>query len=718
MRYVWAKSIVISAVSLISANAGAQHVLPADGASPLEEAIDGSGKDPTAADAAGDGQEFFYNDDYTIELSVDDIAEDAGLQDWLGVQVTVASRSEEAALAAPSTVTVFTRDEIRIHGITTLEELLNHVPGFQATRDNQRGNTVRTSIRGRGSAQGEYILVLVDGQRLNDVYSGGPSLINRHISLEHVHQVEIIRGPGSALYGSNALLGVINIVTTTDSKSIAARAGNADTREAAVNVFYDTRGDEDGGLTASLSASIFSDSGEQYDAITDRTGNTGATEDPRSGMDAYATISYGDVLLRLRHTERRLGGFLPAGYLQRQSSIEEVKQSSVHLVYARQLSPRVKVNAAGHYSTEQWSLMAAIPPGSSLVPGVENEQYWQAGAFHEWSTAGLQAGAELRLATNNRLHFNVTYDQNFIHTHEELFSYHLQTNEPVSEDGLPATQELLAYNGSTRRLIVGADLQDRQTIADVLDLSAGVRLDVYDDIGISLNPRLAAVYQSPISSIAKVIYGRAFRAPNFLELYDITPVTHGNDDLEAETIDTIEAAYTQKLGAASVTATYFYNSLDNKIELGPPAMTADNPFGAPTHRNLDERESSQGIEVEVAANPFAGFRLRGAYTRLIDNVDNNGTMPTQFATAMASLRIRGLSVATDVVVRGKTPALSNQDAYVLLGGRLAYAVFKQLRVTLSVRNALDTSYLTISDLMPEGLENRGRFIRVGIEAEY
>ena len=137
------------------------------------------------------------------------------LQDMenLSVPITVASRSEEELGKAPSMVTVFTRSEIQAMGVRTLEELLNYVPGYQVFSEIENGLQGFISARHSRSALSNTVLVLLDGVRLNNSHTGEATLLTRLISMDQVRQVEIIRGPGSALYGANAFLGVVNIVS-------------------------------------------------------------------------------------------------------------------------------------------------------------------------------------------------------------------------------------------------------------------------------------------------------------------------------------------------------------------------------------------------------------------------------------------------------------------------------------------------------------------------
>ena len=129
------------------------------------------------------------------EEDVTDV-ESFSLKDLLDTPITIASKSEERAVDAPSSVTVFTRKDIRDMGVTALGELLNYAPGFVVSREVEQGTASRISARGRSTTLSESVLVLMNGQRINDLYTGGVSVINRLMAVDHIKQVEIIRDPG------------------------------------------------------------------------------------------------------------------------------------------------------------------------------------------------------------------------------------------------------------------------------------------------------------------------------------------------------------------------------------------------------------------------------------------------------------------------------------------------------------------------------------------
>ena len=123
------------------------------------------------------------------------------LKDLMSIKVEVASRHKEQTRLAPSSVTIFQRHQILEMGVRSVEELLNFVPGFQTSRVTFLNQGYRVAARGLVTGQPSYsVLFLMDGQRMNSDMSGGAMFDNRFITTANVDRVEVIRGPGSAMY--------------------------------------------------------------------------------------------------------------------------------------------------------------------------------------------------------------------------------------------------------------------------------------------------------------------------------------------------------------------------------------------------------------------------------------------------------------------------------------------------------------------------------------
>jgi len=151
--------------------------------------------------------------------------QELSLADLLDARIEIATKKPQTSRETPGIVTVITRDEIVESGARDLLDVLALVPGFVAATDIQ--NTVGVGVRGQYSNEGK-LLLLVDGQPVNDLLYGSLELGNRY-PLEIIDHIEVIRGPGSAVYGGEAELAVINLVTrgaaSLDGVAVASSYG-------------------------------------------------------------------------------------------------------------------------------------------------------------------------------------------------------------------------------------------------------------------------------------------------------------------------------------------------------------------------------------------------------------------------------------------------------------------------------------------------------------
>ena len=137
---------------------------------------------------------------------------DLSIAELMQVRISLATKTEETVLTVPSTITVFDQADIQALGVKNAYDVMNFVPGFQMTRGDWVGAVPKEHARGVYLDNG-YILVMINGDRLNEISFGKASVYTPHIPTEIIERIEVIRGPGSALYGSNAFLGVLNIIT-------------------------------------------------------------------------------------------------------------------------------------------------------------------------------------------------------------------------------------------------------------------------------------------------------------------------------------------------------------------------------------------------------------------------------------------------------------------------------------------------------------------------
>ncbi|HHT9112376.1 MAG: TonB-dependent receptor plug domain-containing protein [Planctomycetes bacterium] len=164
---------------------------------------------------------------------------------WFGFddEVTIATRHETQISKAPSIVTVITDEEIKNLGYRTFVEILRTVPGFEILKTGALGDTIPAV---RGFASDNKVRVMLNGHLVNNPLRGGAFVNFDDFPVEGIKRIEIIRGPGSAMYGENAFLGVINIITKDakdiDGVKVSSGYGSFDTYDENI-IFGETHGD-------------------------------------------------------------------------------------------------------------------------------------------------------------------------------------------------------------------------------------------------------------------------------------------------------------------------------------------------------------------------------------------------------------------------------------------------------------------------------------------
>ncbi|MCP4149284.1 MAG: TonB-dependent receptor [bacterium] len=644
------------------------------------------------------------------DLKIEDVI-DMSLDDLLNIKVSVASKSEEKVEDAPSSVTVFTQEDIRQMGISDLEELLAFVPGFQVSRDIEQGTAFRISARGRSSALSESVLFLVDGQRINDLYTGGISILNRYMAVENIRQVEIIRGPGSALYGSNAFLGVVNIVTENKNGRVRINTGSGGYKNIAINVCREFS------QTLRISAFIkaFSDKGAHYDHVEDVYGEIGSTDDPVKGMDATVAVNYDNFTFRVRHMERNLENFLTFGSLSNGVNREQTRQTSLSLGYKKQVNKKLDLDIRLMYQEDNWESFAGlIPSGFELAPGFSLPEQMVGGPYLDSYYCAVDLDAVYRISSNNTLYIGGSYLTTGITEVVNQLSHHPITLEYMGE--ITCFTDETSFNEENTRHISGLYIQDKQTMGKRLSLTMGFRYDRYNDFGGTLNPRAAVIYAPPWGGKIKGMYGRAFRSPNFLELYDKNnPVDFGNRDLKPEKVETFELAYIQSFKNLYVVATYFRSRIEDIIILGAPVSHPDNPLGSPSFSNSGEITIT-GLEVEFKTTPFKNMIVAGTYSHYFEPEILPVSMDT--ASFIVNYKVSGVNININGVYRGENPLLPDQGAYFPINAALRLRLKKGLSLTGSVKNIFDEEYRTLSVLLPNGVRNRGRSVLVGLDFDF
>ena len=646
---------------------------------------------------------FFSRASYAQEEENIDQYFEMSLDELINIEISVASKTTEAYINSPSSVYVFTAVEIERMGVRSVEELLNYVPGYFTGLDIEQGKAYRIGARGRSTALSESVLFLVNGNRLNDLYTGGVSIINRLIPVENIKQIEVIRGPGSSLYGSNAFLGVVNIVTKESVNDIQLSYGSFHGVALAGNF---SKSYENIDINAFVKG--FSNDGYEFDDFTDLVGRTSDMTDPERGFDAMLGVNYKGLDLEMRHHEREFKGFYGLGGVGDFNNSEESFQTMLNLAYMLSVTEELTLNFKAGRRIETWKAKAVIFPAD--YDGWTEDFF--AGPFMKSSANNFNVDAAYLLSEKNELLTGFSYEQAGISK-----AVSLTTHDYVNFNyfGGIREYELPFNNTSDKRNVLGFFVQDKHAFNDHLKVTFGARLDNYSDFGTSINPRGAIIYSVPWKGIVKVMYGQAFRAPNYLELYDQNnPVDYGNTTLDAEEIKTIEVAYTQNFTIFSATATYFNNTIENLIFLNPeapPVQAENNPLLAPAFYNLPEEINTSGLELAVIYKSSDKFTFTGTYTELMGDF---AYMPERMLSDRANFKFSKLNLNFNGIYHGEIKEVAGQSGYMAFNTRLNL-MLDDLTLFGSVNNLTDEVYRTPTTLSDAGVVNRGRLLTFGLK---
>ncbi len=519
------------------------------------------------------------------------------LQELMNLSVYGASKFEQKLLEAPAAVTIINKNEIKKYGYRTLADILRSVRGFFVTNDR---NYNYLGIRGF-NRPGDYstrILLLIDGHRLNDpVYDQAPLGTDFPLDIDLIERVEVIRGPSSSIYGTNALLGVINVITRSGGGvkglEMSGDAGSFNT--------YKGRGTYGqkwaNGAEALVSGSYYSSQGpklffREFDTPEKHQG-IARNCDYDQFYSAFGKLGYQDFTLTGVFHSREKG--IPTGAYDtvfgdpRNRTIDA--RAYLDLRYNHTFASDWQVLARfsyDHYPYDGFYFINRFDDAGNLTGIGENRDIGRA----DWWTGELQVCRTL--FNRHKVILGTEYRDNF-------------RLEQRNFDLTPMTSFLDDQRHSQVYAFYG---QDEFTILHNLKLNAGVRYDHYSSFGGNVSPRVALIY-SPIKTGAlKLLYGQAFRAPNAYEMFyqDGGVTAKSNPDLKPERIQTYEVAWEQYFGKhyRLVASGYYYRMRDLITQQIDPAD------GLTVFKNTDRIEA-KGLELELGGKWANGWEGRISY---------------------------------------------------------------------------------------------------------
>lgn len=597
-------------------------------------------------------------------------------------EVESASKFEQKATEAPANATVITSDEIRKYGWRTLGDLLESVPGFYISNDHDYDYAGVSGVN-LGDANNR-ILLLVNGHRINNDLDDSAQVDTSFIlDVDLIDRVEIIRGPGSVLYGNNAFFAVINVITR-QGKQINGVEGSGT---------YGSYNEGSGRVTVGgqftntvqflLSGTIYNNNGipdlyfPQFQAW-----NNGMAHhmDADNFQSFFGSIRYLDFTLEGGYINRQKinpTAVEPSSFNDpRLQSLDD--RSYVTLKYSHQFAGGWEVLGDVYYDQSDEELGYPLPPPDMLppsappgAPAFELQQVQETG---QW--AGMEAQVNKKIFDKDTLTFGGEYRNDF------------EQNLSIYDNGMLG--QMLQTNRQNFGIFGQADV----AVLDNLRLNAGVRYDEYGTYTPDWSPRAALIYNPWEQSTFKFVYGTAFRDPNILEL---ALAVNPNVQVKPEKISSYEFIYEQGINRflrSSIMG--YYNRMNDLIGLeasGYGNFDAETigfePAIEAKWRDVSARLS---YSLQRTQNPGTGAGLADSPENMIKL---NVSAPLYKDQLFAGLEVQYTSQSkTEIDNLGNITPGPNSPGFTVVNLTIfSHDLFiKNLELSASVYNLLNTKY--------------------------
>ncbi len=559
--------------------------------------------------------------------------------------VVTTTMENETKDGTNASATVITKKQIEQQKARRLSEVLRQVPGLDIVQTGSPGHTTSIFMRGADSNQ---FLIMIDGIPVDNPYFGGYDIAE--LSTEFIDRIEIVRGPFSALYGSDAIGGVINIISTRGTSGFHADAA--------------VEGGSDSYRRAQAAVHGGGDAFDYHLSGSFRDGNGQFQNDDFTNKTAFATLGWhpGDGMrlgFEARYKDSDLGipfNGTASSPWRRYTTTEKIYALPFSHEVSNTFGYEVRLSRvdADYFFDDLGSAFPYADTTETTSDRLDLTFHYQAGANR--LSAGL--GVE-RIDVTDRDNFGTNLS------------------------GAP--------NDSN-----GIFLQDSASFG-ALSFTAGIRYDDYDSFGSSVSPRLSVAYDIGDGSSGarfRAAYGEAFRAPTSGELF--FPFS-GNGSLEAEESRSVEAgvAYHGLDGKLHTGLTWFDTKVRNLIDF---------EFSTSTFQNIG-RSRMRGFEFSLDTDLQAGFSLAASYTKLKATDETTGERLLRRPDNRASLILnyRGIEdkwnanaklfwvderpdVDPDLFTDITTPGYTRADL------AASYLVTPRLEPYIRIENALDRAY--------------------------
>ncbi len=575
-----------------------------------------------------------------IGLSIESVEDD--LNSFYGDEdfISIASGISQPISKAPAVASVVTAAQIKRIGALDIDDILETIPGLHVSRNPIGYNPIYT-FRGIHTDLNPQVLMLINGSPITNLFHGDRNLVWGGMPVESISRIEVIRGPGSAIYGADAFSGVINIITKDplelDGIAIGVRAGSSDTKnkwiqygltrtDYSLSAIVEFRKRNGQNQRIDVDAQTFIDSVSG----TNSSLAPGGAETGGKGLDLRLEGNYHNFKLRVGSQIRDNGG-LGAGIAQALDSNGRgsSKRYNTDLTYHNpSFTENTEIKGTLSYlkaSQEVDDDFILLPPGSTGSPFnpfpypdgiIGNPEVYERHYRGNFSST-FRGIARHELMAGAGYYFGEIYKVK----EEKNFGIDPATGLPIFPGSplVDVSDTPYAFLNENERENSHIFIQDIWHLADDWELTTGIRFDHYSDFGDTTNPRIALVWSARHNLTVKALYGEAFRAPSFAETGEqANPALLGNPNLEPETLKSYELAFNYRPTYDLIINFNLFQYYWKDIIQFVPDIT-----GTRTAQNAGEQEG-HGIELEASwqVNDYLSVLSNYSWQKSEDELNN------------------------------------------------------------------------------------------------
>jgi len=666
--------------------------------------------------------------------------------------ISIATGMQQSIAKAPAVASIITAEAIETMGAIDLDEVLENIPGLHVNRNSAGYNPIYT-FRGIHSTYNPQVLVLINGIPLTNLFQGDRGLIWGGMPIKAIERIEVIRGPGSAVYGADAFAGVINIQTKTatdiNETMLSVSRGSFNTTVASF-LYGGNLADVDVALSAEYLVTdghegrVESDAQTNLDAGfgTDASLAPGNVNLSRENLDLRLDLGKGDWRFRSGLQQRSDVGN-GAGIAEALDPTSRFKSNRINadLTWEKELFGKdLHITSQISYlrtTQEREENLIIFPPGVVLPDGqggtigpypdgfIGNPEVWE--KHNRFNLTANYWGID-----SHSIRLGTGYYHGHVYRVRETKNYGI---DPATGLPLSPTSDLVDVSDTPYIFLPEGQrenhfvfLQDIWKFSRDWELTAGIRYDDYSDFGSTTNPRLALVWSATQRLTTKFLYSQAFRAPSFAETRAINnPIVLGNPNLAPETLESREFAFDYRASEAlNLNINVFQYQWTDIINFVP-----DTNAPTSTARNDGERDGI-GLEFELAWQLVENIKLSTnyAYVNTEDQKNNRekvGLVPHQqlFMKVHWDINNKFLlySQLNHIMDREREPSDSrtNINDNTLLNIILSYTVNQHIETRLAVKNVFDNDAKEPSiwsnpvPNIPNDLPLAGRDVRIELK---